>query len=381
MQVALGRTDLRRAHHALSISFWAGVVLMLLGAAGYLHWIFAAGPGDLRSSFVTGSDASRRWIEVVGSAERSKCFGQDLLVDTRSGRYLPQMTASVLFESSRSARGRQLVFAGRAELAARWVTGADGRSTALALVDLGADHPRLSQVTLEGTAAPRWSTLLRLSPSGATALLVGESGAASLFETRSGRGLASTTVPAGFLAVDAVFSSETEARVWLASKPVRRVLEVAVGGRALWSDFAMPASWPGAGPAAAYALTPLRGGSRVLSFDNGVRLRDGKTGALVATLVEGGKSWGIGALADGRITVTTAREGREWLAVFDPDGVRLREVDLGPAGPTTNSAEVAPGRVAVGIGRRSEPGQTVVVDVDAGESSTDSTGCGRRPVG
>jgi hypothetical protein len=374
VQVALGRTDVRRAHRALSISFWACVLAMLLAAALYLHWIYAAGPGDLRSTLVTGADTSGRWIEVVGSAERSKCFGQDLLIDARSGRYLPLMTAADLVENRWAARSRPLIFAERAELAARWVTGADGRSTALELLDLSPSVPRVTRVTLEGTAAPRWRTLLRLSPSGTTALLVGEVGVASLFDAKTGRALATAVLPPRSVAVQALFLSETETRVWLSPEDVRasrRVLDLDTSGRQSWSDFALPVSWPGAGPGFAYALAPLGNGSRVLSFDNGVRLRDGRTGVLVATLVEGGMSWGrlsrwqVGLLADGRIVVTSLRAGGIRLEVFDHEGAPLRGLDLGPAGSLTSLPEIAPGRVAVGVGP-SQPGQTVVVDIDTG---------------
>ena len=61
-QVAVGRTDLRRAHRALSLAFWAVVGLTLAVAAGYWHWVRSAGPGrrerarrDARSRAGAGS--------------------------------------------------------------------------------------------------------------------------------------------------------------------------------------------------------------------------------------------------------------------------------------------------------------------------------------
>ena len=56
-QVAVGRTDLRRAHRALSLGFWAVVVLTLASAAGYWAWVRSVGPADVNVHAVTRDPA------------------------------------------------------------------------------------------------------------------------------------------------------------------------------------------------------------------------------------------------------------------------------------------------------------------------------------
>jgi ABC-type branched-subunit amino acid transport system ATPase component len=153
--------------------------------------ILAASPADLRIVTVRGIDADGRRIQVEGFTEPSRSFPQELLIDTRSGRYLSLIQASDLVPARwplprpRSPmRSLQLTFADHAPLAARWIVGSDMRSTVMELYDLSSSVPRISRVILEGAASPGAHSLLRLSPSGTTALLVDSSGTAALFSTK-----------------------------------------------------------------------------------------------------------------------------------------------------------------------------------------------------
>jgi hypothetical protein len=373
-QVAIGRTDLRRAPRALSFSFWGLVMMMMLAVAVHRHWVFSAGPSELRHASVLGNDASGRWVQVWGVSGRSACLNQVALLDLPSRRYL-RLAQDPFFDTRGSHRSWSVTFAVREELAARWRTGPDEHSTELELFDLSSSVPRLSRVPLEGTTTPPWRTFLQLSPSGATALLVGESTAAALFDTRSGRKLASADVPPGHFAARAVFTSETRVRVWLYDRSAaRRVLDLGAGLAADWSDFSVPGS--GHDPAHPFVV-PLPDGSRVVSFDGGVRLRDGRTGELVATLVEGGWSRSAALLGDGRIAVAVSSNEGARVSLFDGSGKRLREIDLSSErrpGLVTRAVEVAPGLVAFGLGPRYAPRESVVVDVDAGRVVNDLQG-------
>jgi hypothetical protein len=367
VQVAVGRTDLRRAHRALSLTFWGLIVAMLVGAAGQLQWVLAAGPADISYLYAWGADPAGRWIQVRGQSRRSPCLDAAFLVEAPSGRYVRLRGPSDLLETDPLPSIPFLAFAERAGRAARWSTGSDRASTVLEVFDLSSSTPRVSRVRLEGVAEPQWRTLLRLSPEGTTALLVGASAFASLFDTTSGRRLATADVPRGSFAGEALFTSETGARIWLYDGDnARHVLDLAKGIDPKWSDFSIPPSASG-GDWRFRGVMPVPDGSRVVSFDDGVRLRDGTTGALIATLVEGARWRHAGLLADGRIVVAAASEGRTWLSLFDRDGTPLREVELGPGGPVCGLLEVAPSQVAVGLGPFSTPKETAIVDVDSGQ--------------
>jgi hypothetical protein len=116
-------------------------------------------------------------------------------------------------------------------------------------------------------------------------------------------------------------------------------------------------------------VVPDAGGGRILTLDGGVRLRDGASGELVATLAEGDGRPSVLFLVDGRIVVGRgSKEGEVSLEVFERTGVRVREmaVDLGPGGPNVGP-EVAPGQVAVSSFRAPFlPEDTLVVDVGEG---------------
>ncbi len=373
-QVGIGRTDLRRAHRALSLTFWGLVMVMLLASAAHRHWVYSAGPSELRHASVLGSDASGRWVQVFGVSGRSACLNQVALLDLPSRRYL-RLAQDPFFDTRGTHQSWSVVFAAHEEIGARWRTGSDEHSTVLELFDLSPSAPRVSRVHLDGTTTPPWRTFLELSPSGATALLVGESTAAALFDTRSGRKLASAGVRPGQYAARAVFTSETRVRVWLYDRnAARQVLDLDAGLAPEWSDFSVPGS--GYDPAHPF-MVPLPDGSRVVSFDGGVRLRDGRTGELIATLVEGVWSRSAALLGDGRIAVAASSGEGTWVSLFDRNGERLRDIDLSPEGrlgPVTRAVEVAPGLVAFGLGPRYAPRQSVVVDVDAGRVLNDLQG-------
>jgi hypothetical protein len=373
-QVALGRTDLRRAHRAMSVAFWAVVFVSLAGAGLRLTWALGAQPSDLTVD-AASPDPSGRWLCVSGRSRRGGTA--TFLIDTESGRYLPLGLQPRWGVSS---------FLGMA-FAADGRTGAllrpEGDGSALAVADLGGDEPRFHQVRLESSPPPSGETRLTLSASGSTALLVHEHGV-SLFGLPSGRRIAMATVPPGWRPRAARLLGESAARVWLVPgidawlAPLRdemRILEIAVGREPRMTRVRLAAAidpartlpfQPETSSARPY---PDSDGARVLTRDGGVRLRDGATGALIATLVEGSAPVGAprvsaGFLADGRIVVGEPAGTRFVLRVFTPDGTPLGDttVDRVPMGLAVGP-EVAPGRVAVSFGSWHQR-TTLIVDID-----------------
>jgi hypothetical protein len=382
-QVAVGRSDLHRAHRAASLGFWAVITLSLALAAGYLNWALSVGPGELRTWAMT-RDPAGRWVFLGGETARSGSYPHGLLVDTKTGRYVrrgPTLGLREVIEDAPSPGGD--VTRGGA------VFSASGRACALpgydashggarvVLFDLTAELPRPREVVLESSPPPSWASAFALSPSAASLFMVHESGA-SLFDLASGRRLATVTIKPGWWPVLARFLTEGQARAWLvASVESRRaeiaVVDLALDGRSHFVSFAVGTTkTPGWG-----SVMPNDDGTRLLTRDGGVRLRDGADGRVIATLTESGGRPAAAFLADGRIVVGEGAPGIEAaatagpaaaLTVFDATGVRLGTVRV-PIESTGLSLgpEVAPGRILVSAFRSPFLREdTLVVDVGDG---------------
>lgn len=374
VQVVLGRTDLRRAHRAMSLAFWA-VVFVALGAAGLrLAWARAATPADLEQYVIGTHDPSGRWLFVEGMSRRGG--GAAFLIDTDRDRYVP-LGVDRLWDGPL----RGMTFADDGRSGVLLVEGPDGSE--IVSIELGGDEPRFTGGTLENSPPPSFGTRLAVSPTGAYVLLAHEHGA-SLFAAPSGRRVATVTVPPGWRPVAARFVEESVGRVWLipsiggpAPPPSAevRLLEIALDREPRFTSVPLEAAvdpiraWPD-------LVRPDASGRRVLTRDGGLHLRDGGTGTLLATLVGGptgspSPSFRTLApaglfLADGRIVVGEAVEARTVLQVFDADGAALDSLTLDrvPSGLAVGP-EVAPGRVAVRFGSVVGP-ETVVVDLAEG---------------
>lgn len=374
-QVAVGRTDVRRAHHALSLGFWGVVGFTLAVAAGYWAWVRSAGPADVNVHTVT-RDPVGRWVYVEGSGRRHRgWYPHGLMIDTTNGRYAAQPDPR--WDLSRVPLG--VLFSADGRFVAQPHLDPEDRGAGLSFFDLTGATPRLTEVALESSPPPTWATAFALSPSATSVFVVHESGA-SLFALPSGRRVATTTIGPGWRPAVLRFFAEGEARAWLvpSTEPAQRaraemrVVDLAADGRSRALTFPTaraldPAvGWPGVVPDAA--------GRRILTRDGGLRLRDGSSGEPIATLAEGGGRPSALFLADGRIVVGRGLSGvvvnppQASLQVFDPTGAMLGEVrlDLGPGGLNVGP-EVTPGRVAVSSFRAPFlPEDTLLVDVGEG---------------
>jgi hypothetical protein len=242
-QVAVGRTDVRRAHGALSLGFWAVVGLTLVSAASYWAWVRSAGPADVTVHAVTPGPGGR-WIHVEASAERSGYYPHGFLIDTTSGRYARLPGPS--WDRSRSPLGLQFSADG-VSAAVLW-TG--GQGAALSLFDLAAPTPRVTEVALESSPPPTWGTAFALSPAAKSVFLVHETGA-SLFALPSGRRVATTTIGPGWRPALVRFLAEAEARTWLVPsmevphtrpRAEMRVVDLATDGRSRAVTFPLAAA-------------------------------------------------------------------------------------------------------------------------------------------
>jgi hypothetical protein len=375
-QVAVGRTDVRRAHRALSLVLWTVIVVAVAAAGGYWRWVLSAAPADVSVRSVA-QDPAGRWIYFEGEAPRGGWYPYGYLVDSVDGRWAARPNPVTSDGNWHVPVGARFSADGRffAELRV------EGRGAGVVLVDLASRPPRLAHVSLEASPPPDWSSQFALSPTGDSVFVAHESGA-SIFGLPSGRRLATTTIAPGWRPVAARYVGTGSTRTWLvpwnrgAHVPASRAELLVVGleadGRAkttalpLQSELAVPAAWK--------AVRTSADGSRIVTFDGGAHLRDGASGAMLATLSESKPDEAVSFLADGRVVVAEAlpsdgEAGRPGaiVRVFDRDGVKLGESPLDlPAFALSLEAEVAPGKVLVSSRRRFIQTDTVVFDVAAG---------------
>ena len=375
-QVAVGRTDLRRAHRALSLVLWTVIVVAVAAAGGYWRWVLSAAPADVSVRSIAQGPAGR-WIYFEGEAPRGGWYPYGYLVDSVDGRWAARPEPVTSDGNWRVPVGARFSADGRFFVELR----VEGRGAGVVLVDLTSHPPRVTHVGLEASLPPDWSSQFALSPTGDSVFVAHESGA-SIFGLPSGRRLATTTIAPGWRPVAARYVGTGSTRTWLvpwnpgAHVPASRAELLVVGleadGRAkttafpLQSVLGVPAAWK--------AVRTSADGSRIVTFDGGAHLRDGATGALLATLSESNRDEAVSLLADGRVVVaeplpSAGEPGRPGaiVRVFDRDGVKLGESPLDlPAFDLSLGAEVAPGRVLVSSRRRFVQTDTVIFDVAAG---------------
>lgn len=348
-QLAYGRTDLRRAHHALSAGFWSVVTVGLLACAGGVAWIEAAGPADVTSMLAVRGSVDGRWVALEGRTNRGGVVWASFLLDTSDGRYVPTTDLDWLRYGRAEWPGSASISAdGRYALRAAPLQG----GTALELLDLSGTPPRRTKVKLEASLPPTWWTTAALAPSGQQAVVVQDS-AISLFALPSGKSIASAPLPPDWH-VAAVRLRGEDARAWIvqahpgiarSQTPSEvRVIDVSASARTEPQAFTAASGLRLFGE-----ILPDARGDRLLTLDGGVRLRNGADGALLATLVEG-EVQEARFLPDGRIAAMQVSRERRVLRLFDAEGRELRTLDLG-----------APGVGGLHLGPDAGPGRVVLV--------------------
>jgi hypothetical protein len=374
--LASGRSELARAHRALSLTIWSVVLSATLGFSGWSLWATMFRPSDLRNVWPVAT-TDGRWILLSGHVDgRRKDFFGAILLEPATGRFhrLPWRSGWTL---TCSADGRRAVW--------------------LELETIGVDSEMLVSLDLTTPGARPAATpivlshsnqfhALALSPDGSrVALLSGQT--LSVSDLESGNLVASVRVPEGILDNQLLFESAEQIVSYpLVIRGGRRPSH-ALGARPELYRFDVAKKklepiWAIEAPAeeSAFLRRSPDGRRFVLAERNGgAVLLDGESIQPIVRLLPDGHKPHIGNhvvfLADGRIGLSHRSEGETMLSVFSTNGDLLQKVLLGKGESAQLNGELAPGTIAVSLGPTSpegtsrSAGRLVAVDLSSGSVS------------
>jgi hypothetical protein len=362
-QLALGRSDPRRSHLALSVTFWTGTLVLAAGVSSLLLRELWAKPAAFGSRQVTRAADGGRLVALLASewgagGRRRASF----LLDTDSGRSLriPALALAGLDPS-----GSHAVWV---EDAPFWRL----HELDLRLLRLAGPRLEVETVPLDPPLPGEPVRDLVLAAAGERVAIV-QSSTLSLHELPSGRSFSRSAAADGEW-VKAAFLPDGRVRA------LRRVRAVA-GRGSVRPGFVEIVELAGGAASSRTALdavghallaSPLTG-SRVLLFEpvgpRTVSLHDVAGGSRLRTFAGEG-AFGVhdaALLSDGTVALIESSRGAYRLRLAS-DGASDRLVELESA-PVLLGGELPRGRIAVGLlpaGGRQWAGDTLVVEVASG---------------
>ena len=360
VHVAVGRSDMQRGHRALSITFWAGVLVWLAVLLGLLVRERAVTPAALATRSVWGAAPDGRLIGISGSTGRG---GAAFAYDTASGRALRLGLASW---PALSADGRHVAWLEEPPFWRR------DRTTEVQLARLGDGGFDVEPVELASRLSQEGSISLALAPQ-ADRLAVVQQRTLSLFELPSGRAISSSSASDGDW-VAAAFLPDGQLRTFRRVRPA-----VGPPGAGTVPGRIEVVSLKGGVPESATRLTAVghallcspADGDLVLLQEppNRYSLHDPRTGRLVRTF-SGEDGFQVGSarlLEDGAVAlVETLAPTRRLRVAREGQPDRVAELPQGAAFASPGP----PGLIAVGrfeISRGSQAGETLFFSSDTAE--------------
>jgi len=371
VQVASGRTDLRRGHRLLSLTLWIPLLTVSLVGQGYSWWVVHPTLADLRGATELCSATRGNWMAFSGRAQGRGDYYPGFLLDVRTGRSV-RLGRSDRWHSQLafSADGRHAAWLGAGS------PGERGGWAELKVADLDQPEPqpRTTLISFPASVYP-----LRLSPDGSRVAAI-ETGTLSVSAIASGALLASVRLPDGRAWTGAIWFVDNETLRFCRFEPSSAdgqvgaviISEFDVAGRRLRDTGRIE-------PARLYDWVFLQRdpkADRLLWRTRtpgapGLSLREGATGRLLAELAPPADGWRGSAafLSDGTIAVAESKDGRLRLRILTAAAEPLWSLDLGPGDRAKPAGEIAPGKLLVVASSREtwSPGnaRTWVVDLHA----------------
>jgi len=372
VQLAVGRTDSRRSHKALSVTLWSVLLCGSLTALAYSTWVRSAAPGDLTSVERISSAPQGDWFVTLGQAWGRGDYFPMFLVNAQSGEYVRLGASSYYIRV-------------RAKLAA------DGAHAIV--LQPASNHPStqcwVNRYYLKNSGVHRSSTLLDV-PYGsrwacsadASRIAYLHNGLLTVYDFTQEKDVLSAKVgkirgPLCFVDNDTVrlysriedanqfvrleittadVGSHRVAQTGELTPPLRR-LPISHGGVMLdSSSTTMLFAWSGG------SHDPQE-----VSFH--LSVRDAATGAIVSEIDPAllGDARTACWTQDRRVLVVAVKHDQAVLRIIDPAGTVIREIAVGPASWVAFGQQPATDRVLIQLGVRGDdggPGTITTYDVN-----------------
>jgi hypothetical protein len=368
--LAVGRTELRRTHGALSVVLWGTLALGVTAAAAYSSWLRNIEPGDFGRVDVVSIAPAGNWVEIMGRAPGHFDVTRHCLVATADERWISLPGGWGRFS-------REVVFSIDGSTAV-WLGLESGESSrALWWVDLESRSPEVKSTNL---VFPD-EAVIDLSPDGGRVAVLDEQ-ILSVYELLEERLLTAVRLPEDLQRATPFFNTPRAVRLFSWSNDggewALRIAEIDAVTGAVERLGEIPAiaekSWISFDAHLRYLVLMTR---RDTLASPTRFLYDAEDGEFLRTL--GAFS---GFLDDGRILSRRRVGVNLWLDVESPDGAQKLSYNLGSASDIWNGGEALPGHVVIlrsldgaeiGNGRRAD-----VLDLEDG--SWQEVGLGLRRI-
>ncbi|MEW6732403.1 MAG: WD40 repeat domain-containing protein [Acidobacteriota bacterium] len=347
--VIVGRTDVKRAHSALSKTFWTGILISVLLFEAYSHWALASTPEDFMYFYLVGSSPSNNWLVVSGESRRAPGYYPNFLVNTKSNQFYNIGIGfyDALAFSPDGNRFAWLSFQGRPADSTL-----DLYTITLDLANPEPKHTNLSFTQENGRQ-------LVLSQDGSRIAVFGKN-LISIFELPTEKELA-TVALTGLAQLDpmknsqviAFFISPDRIRFYRSIKSALEIVEVDIVNKKLevTGKINFPYKSFLVNNSGEYVLITnnIEGNETI----NSIRLFNGRSGEMITTLVTD-KSTADGStikygtpsfLSDGRIIVTQQQNNNVELMIFLPTGILEKTIALGKGHSTGLATELTAGQI------------------------------------
>jgi hypothetical protein len=362
--LAVGRTDLRRMHAALSVTLWSLLGAAVIGLAFYGGWLRGFGPAEMDDVDVFSVAPDGEWIEVWGGAPWRLDVRRRLLISSTGDRH-------IMLPMSSGRDGLEMVYSPDGGTAVGITRISRSESlTSLWWVDLTSDVPKLTETLL---VVPKW-TLPALSPDGSRVALL-EDGTLSVYDLASEELVTAVRLPAPYRKATLLFFERDRLRLF--ARPggdealITLIAEVNLESGKFFEtgriESGADARWMAIDSGAARMIFCVREDRAPVSR---CALRDARDGSLIREFDHNGPPR---FLDDGRLVflIDDPVEGTR-LLVESADGETRIERALANAAWEDLGGEALAGRVVVGhlddLDKRTHGRRYDLIAVDGGET-------------